>query len=483
MGISKLPYDYAKQHQLVLTETGILMSPASYQASLIHQVHRFSGVLPTWKTCSNEEFEVQMRAQYGSHETAPRDSLHDLTQHDNLHTLFQALPAENAEHLENNDAPVIKLINTMLDEALNLGASDIHVEGFKEQVIIRFRVDGILQIVSQSDGRLAAPLTSRLKIMANLDIAEKRIPQDGRIIIDTERYSVDIRVSVIPVAFGERVVLRLLDKKTVNIDIHSIGMPVELVENVLEIINKPHGMMLVTGPTGSGKSTSLYAFLKSIHSPQRNLLTIEDPIEYMVQGIGQTQVNNKAGMTFAKGLRAILRQDPDVIMIGEIRDSETAAIAVQASLTGHMVFSTLHTNTAVGAISRLRDMGIEPYLLSSALSGVLSQRLVRVLCPECKKERAATPAQQTLLGIEEDLPIFHAGGCAACHHTGYRGRTGIYELMRVGDHIRELIHQSAAESDIIRHMGNPHRSLKIHGIQKVLAGITSLEELLRVVDG
>lgn len=458
------------------------MGPGCYQASLMHQVHRYTGFQPLWEVCSEDEFEAQMQAIYGTQEAGARDSLHALTQHDNLSALFQSIPAESAHHFENNDAPVIKLINTMFDEALHLGASDIHVEGFKEQVIIRFRVDGILQIVSQSDGRLAAPLTSRLKIMANLDIAEKRLPQDGRILIDTERYSVDIRVSVIPVAFGERVVLRLLDKKTVNIDIRSIGMPEELIQNVVEIINKPHGMMLVTGPTGSGKSTSLYSFLKSIHSPQRNLLTIEDPVEYMIQGIGQTQVNNKAGMTFARGLRAILRQDPDVIMIGEIRDSETAVIAVQAALTGHMVFSTLHTNTAVGAISRLRDMGIEPYLLSAALSGVLSQRLVRVLCRECKKEIASTPTQQALLGLNDTMPLFHAEGCPACHYTGYRGRTGIYELMQISDHVRELIHQGAAESEIIRHLSLPHRSLKTDGVQKVLAGITSLEELLRVAD-
>jgi general secretion pathway protein E len=477
-----IPLNYARKNKVILTNTGIIYSPEPLNDVVLHQVQRYCGRKCQWKICSYERFNQQMESSYSQAATMSEDTLVSLTQQDNLQSLFLQLPENDQEHTENSNAPVIKLINAMLNEARKAKASDIHVESLEDTLTIRYRIDGMLQIISQSDSRLAAPLISRLKIMANLDIAEKRLPQDGRIVLETGTYSIDVRVSVIPVAFGERVVLRLLDTNASDIDIDSIGMTTEMCQQLQKLIAKPHGMLLVTGPTGAGKSTSLYAFLKAINTPRHNILTIEDPIEYTLNGVGQTQVNTKAGMTFAKGLRAILRQDPDVIMIGEIRDADTASIAVQSSLTGHMVFSTLHTNTAVGAISRLRDMGIESYLLASALSGVLSQRLLRKLCPECKSASPMTTVQQNILQTPLASPVYHAVGCEKCNHSGYQGRTGIYELIVVDEHARALIHQQAPESEIAQYLQLDRESLFKAGCEKVLAGLTSLEELLRVTE-
>jgi general secretion pathway protein E len=340
----------------------------------------------------------------------------------------------------------------------------------------------MLREVLQPSRKLAPLLVSRIKVMAKLDIAEKRIPQDGRISLRIGGRAVDVRVSTMPSSHGERVVLRLLDKNATRLDLHSLGMTATNHQFFRKIIDRPHGIILVTGPTGSGKSTTLYAGLQELNSAERNILTVEDPIEFDIDGIGQTQVNSKVDMTFARGLRAILRQDPDVVMIGEIRDLETAAIAVQASLTGHMVLSTLHTNTAVGAITRLRDMGIEPFLVSSSLLGVLAQRLVRTLCAECRQPYDADTEQKKLfkLTAADSLTLYRPCGCDKCNFKGYRGRTGIHELLQVDERIQELIHAEAGEQAIEKYVRQTTPSIRDDGLDKVRQGITTLEEVMRV---
>jgi general secretion pathway protein E len=359
-------------------------------------------------------------------------------------------------------------------------ASDIHVEPFENRLVIRFRVDGVLREVLQTKRAVAPLVVSRLKVMSKLDIAEKRLPQDGRISLRIAGRAVDVRVSTIPSGHGERVVLRLLDKQAGRIDLHALGMAPDTERLMDEVIHKPHGILLVTGPTGSGKTTTLYAGLERLNDHTRNIITVEDPIEYFIDGIGQTQVNTKVEMTFARGLRAILRQDPDVVMVGEIRDLETAQIAVQASLTGHLVLSTLHTNTAVGAVTRLRDMGIEPFLLSSSLIGVLAQRLVRVLNPESRQPFTAGEYERRILNLPTDGPaqkLYRSGRDAG---NGYRGRTGIYELVVVDDQMRTMIHDGAAEHDLERYARTLTPSIRDDGRAKILRGETTMEEVLRV---
>jgi len=401
---------------------------------------------------------------------------------DDFFSLAEELPQDEDLLESEDDAPIIKLINAMLGEAIKEGASDIHIETFEKSLCIRFRVDGVLRDVLAPSRKLAPLLVSRVKVMAKLDIAEKRVPQDGRISLRIGGRAVDVRVSTMPSSHGERVVMRLLDKNATRLDLHSLGMTAENHENFRKLIQRPHGIILVTGPTGSGKSTTLYAGLQELNSNERNILTVEDPIEFDIDGIGQTQVNPKVDMTFARGLRAILRQDPDVVMIGEIRDLETAEIAVQASLTGHLVMSTLHTNTAVGAITRLRDMGIEPFLISSSLLGVLAQRLVRTLCNECKEPYEADKEQKKLFGLKkkESLTLYHAKGCEECGHKGYRGRTGIHELLMIDDSVQELIHSEAGEQAIDKAIRGTTPSIRDDGLSKVLKGVTSLEEVMRV---
>jgi general secretion pathway protein E len=395
--------------------------------------------------------------------------------------LAQELP-EPSDLLESeDDAPVIRLINAVLTEAVKENASDIHIEPFENRLVMRFRVDGVLREVLQSRRAVAPLVVSRIKVMSKLDIAEKRLPQDGRISLRIAGRAVDVRVSTIPAGHGERVVLRLLDKQAGRLDLGSLGMDVATQKIMDDLIHKPHGIILVTGPTGSGKTTTLYAALERINDNTRNIMTVEDPIEYYIDGIGQTQVNTKVEMTFARGLRAILRQDPDVVMVGEIRDIDTAHIAVQASLTGHLVLSTLHTNTAVGAVTRLRDMGIEPFLLSSSLIGVLAQRLVRVLNPETRQSYTGGDYERRFLNLPANAPaptLYRPG--ADANGGGYRGRTGIYELVAVDDAMRTMIHDGAGEHELERHARTLSPSIRDDGRAKVLRGETSLEELLRV---
>ena len=384
------------------------------------------------------------------------------------------------------EAPIIQLVNLILSQAVRDRASDIHIEPFERTLQVRYRIDGVLHEVLSPPKALQPRITSRLKVMADLNIAETRLPQDGRIAIRVRNREIDIRVSVVPTAFGERLVLRLLDKSGALFQLEEIGLAPELLPAYGRLIHRSHGIILVTGPTGSGKSTTLYATLQRINSPQLNIITVEDPIEYQINGVGQIHVNPRIDLTFANGLRSILRQDPDVIMVGEIRDRETAEIAIQASLTGHLVLSTLHTNDAASAVTRLLDMGIEPFLISSSVLAMMAQRLVRVLCPECRQP--GRPEDETLreLGLEPaadavDGEWFLSHGCDGCRGTGYRGRTGIYELLPVDDAIRRLVMQQANASMLrAAAIERGMRPLLQDGARKVLEGKTTAEEVLRV---
>lgn len=402
--------------------------------------------------------------------------------------------SDNVEDLDfdiidaDDDAPIIRMVNRTFAQANRDGASDIHIEPFERYVAIRFRVDGVLREISQIPKRLHSAVSSRIKVMAGLDIAERRIPQDGRIKLKVAGKEVDIRLSTLPTSHGERLVMRLLDKTAVLKDLGHIGMAAQVLENMNEVITRSHGIILVTGPTGSGKTTTLYASLAKINSPTRNIITVEDPVEYQLPGLGQTQVNDKVGLTFAAGLRSILRQDPDVVMIGEIRDRETAEIAIQASLTGHLVFSTLHTNDAAGAVTRLVDMGVEPFLVASSVVGILAQRLVRRLCSDCREQVVPTEQELQRVGwTRERLQavgngyVYRPVGCSECRDSGYRGRTGIYELLMVDDDVRPLIMDNRDSGTIKKTaMRKGMDTLRDDGMLKVIKGITSLEEIMRV---
>ncbi|NNE38362.1 MAG: type II secretion system ATPase GspE, partial [Gammaproteobacteria bacterium] len=413
--------------------------------------------------------------------SAAADAVEDLGEAVDLETVSAALPEDLME--SQDDAPIIKLLNAVLTQAIEEGASDVHIEPLETQVVIRYRVDGVLRDVIEPPVGLAGRIAARIKVMARLNIAERRVPQDGRMSLRLAGRLIDIRVSTLPTYYGERVVMRILEKDAGPLTLEQIGMSDDLSRQLRKLIRSPHGIFLVTGPTGSGKTTTLYAALQEVRSPGVNIITIEDPVEYDLDGVGQTPVNVKTGMTFARGLRAILRQDPDVIMVGEVRDLETAEVSVQASLTGHLVFSTLHTNDAVGSVTRLMDMGVEPYLVASSLLGVMAQRLVRKLCLECRLEQFADEGEKQLLGKvkEADVMIYYPKGCEHCAYTGYRGRTGIYEFMLINEQIQHLIHDFEGESSlrkISRESGM--RTLREDGVGKVLTGITSLEEVLRV---
>ncbi|WP_333004623.1 type II secretion system ATPase GspE [Vibrio coralliilyticus] len=482
----RLPFSFANRFQLVLepSEQGLTLyyvAPLAFEALI--EVKRVVGEHFELREVSKDEFDSKLTEAYQRDSSEARQLMEDLgADSDDFFSLAEDLPQDEDLLESDDDAPIIKLINAMLGEAIKEGASDIHIETFEKALSIRFRIDGVLRDVLSPSRKLAPLLVSRVKVMAKLDIAEKRVPQDGRISLRIGGRAVDVRVSTMPSSHGERVVMRLLDKNATRLDLHSLGMTPANHENFRSMIERPHGIILVTGPTGSGKSTTLYAGLQELNSNERNILTVEDPIEFDIDGIGQTQVNPKVDMTFARGLRAILRQDPDVVMVGEIRDLETAQIAVQASLTGHLVMSTLHTNTAVGAITRLRDMGIEPFLISSSLLGVLAQRLVRTLCPDCKVPYEADKETKKLFDLKkkEELILYRANGCEHCNHKGYRGRTGIHELLVVNEQVQEKIHSEAGEQAIEKAIREHTPSIRDDGLSKVRQGITSLEEVMRV---
>ncbi len=475
-------YHFAKRHGLLLGEDAQGRLTALYRSPLrpaaVAELRRFVGAPFLLRSVDEATFEQNLERLY--HEGD--EDIEAIGADVDIDAVDERLPEDEDLLASDDDAPIIRLINLILARAIRQGASDIHFEPYENRLAVRFRIDGVLQEVHQRPRELAPLIVSRLKVMAKLDIAEKRLPQDGRITRSIGGHVIDMRVSTLPSGSGERVVLRLLDRQAGRLDLAQLGMQPETLALVNECIRKPHGIFLVTGPTGSGKTTTLYAALTQLNSRERNILTVEDPIEYYLDGIGQTQVNTKVDMSFARGLRAILRQDPDVVMVGEIRDLETAEIAVQASLTGHLVFSTLHTNTAVGAVTRLRDMGVEPFLLSSTLIGVLAQRLVRKLCPHCKRPHEASRAECERLGVDPAHPpvIHSAVGCEECNQMGYHGRTGIYELVVVDETLQRMIHDGAGELDLERQARTVSPSIRADGVAKVLAGVTTIEEVMRV---
>jgi general secretion pathway protein E len=483
---SLLAYPFAKRHGVLVAVRDhgnfqVLCSRAP-DLSLWRELRRRLGAPLTLHQVEASQFEQLLRQAYDRAQSDAAQIAGNLGEEFDLEKLAHELPKATDLLEAADEAPVIRLVNALLTQAIRENASDIHLEAHESRSVVRLRVDGVLRDIVEPQRALHAALVSRVKIMANLDIAEKRLPQDGRISVRIGEHSFDIRVSCLPTQHGERVVLRLLEKNSARLDIGQLGMNPRLRERFDNLIRRPHGIILVTGPTGSGKTTTLYAGLLRLDRARLNILTVEDPVEYDLPGIGQMQVNPRIGLTFASGLRSILRQDPDVILVGEIRDLETADIAIQASLTGHLVLATLHTNTAVGAVTRLVDMGVEAFLVSSSLLGVLSQRLVRRLCTHCREPYAPTESERALL----DLPAGHAAtlyravGCAACDRTGYRGRTGIYELVVVDDSMRALIHERASEAELLRAARRHAPALARDGHDKVLTGETSLEEVLRV---
>ncbi len=464
-----LPYAFAKANTVLLEDDGqalTLWCGETTPASALAEVTRVYDV-DAFEREAAATLAQRIAAAYAGGESSAAAVVGEVESAVDLSRLMQDLPAVEDLLEAANDAPIIRMLNALLTQAAKDGASDIHIEPYERSSSVRFRVDGTLREVVQPNKALHAALISRLKIMAELDIAEKRLPQDGRISLRIGQRAIDVRVSTLPSAHGERAVLRLLDKSESRFTLESLGMNGDVLAGFRRLVQQPHGIVLVTGPTGSGKTTTLYAALQTLETATTNVLTVEDPIEYELPGIGQTQVNPKIDLTFAKALRAILRQDPDVIMIGEIRDFETAQIAIQASLTGHLVLATLHTNDAPSAVTRLTDMGVEPFLLSSSLLGVLAQRLVRKLCPQCKRADAEGR--------------WHPVGCEHCGHTGYKGRTGVYELMVADERVRELIHNRAAESELLRaaEAAGLH-SMREDGERLVALGVTSPEEVMRV---
>ncbi|HKJ95589.1 MAG TPA: type II secretion system ATPase GspE [Gammaproteobacteria bacterium] len=479
-------FGYARRHGVLVREIGADGAVIAYRSgaglTVLTELRRSLGVPLTLERMSAEEFDRLLQVSYETRSGETMLAMEEIGDAEDLSRIAESMP-EPEDLLESeDDAPIIRLINALLTEAVKEDASDIHIEPFEQRLVVRFRVDGMLREVLQPPRTMAPLLVSRIKVMARLDIAEKRVPQDGRISLRIAGRAVDVRVSTLPGGHGERVVLRLLDKQAGRLDLEHLGMPERLRTRVDEVVHKPHGIFLVTGPTGSGKTTTLYAALTRLNDRSRNILTVEDPIEYYLDGIGQTQVNTKVDMTFARGLRAILRQDPDVVMVGEIRDLETAEIAVQASLTGHLVLSTLHTNTAIGAVTRLRDMGVEPFLLSSSLVGVLAQRLVRKLCRHCRQPYRASPSEARAVGADPDEPptLFQARGCDRCNGMGYRGRSGLFELVAVDETLRRLIHEGAGEQVMESHARRSSPGLRDDGIRQVRAGVTTLEEVVRV---
>ena len=485
--VRRVPYPFAKAHGVLLLELGereaVVCLREGARAQALAELRRVLGVpLRVGAIERAEPFERRLAEAYTQANRSAAYVAGNLEQDMDLSRLVQEMPKVEDLLDSENDAPIIRMINVLLTQALRQGASDIHIEPYETRSAVRFRLDGTLQNVAEPHRALHAAMLSRIKIMANLDIAEKRLPQDGRISLRLAGRQVDVRVATLPTGFGERAVLRLLDKEGGKLELTALGMEDGTLAQIDHLIHQPHGIVLVTGPTGAGKTTTLYAALSRIDSLGLNIMTVEDPIEYELDGVSQTQVNPRIDMTFARALRSILRHDPDVIMIGEIRDLETAQIAVQASLTGHLVLATLHTNDAVSATTRLVDMGVEPYLLSSSLLGVLAQRLVRKLCKACRIPcRPGTVDVAELGGQFAGEALFGPGGCAACNGTGYAGRTGIYELLVVDDEAKRLIHEGATEHLLRAHvLGKGMRGLRQDGLRWALSGATSLEEVVRV---
>jgi general secretion pathway protein E len=484
----QIPYSFAKRHGVLLRYEGdqaFILRRDNTSMLALQEARRLLGYPAHFQLCSEQEFNQLLSSSFAGDSGESQQVAAGLEDHPDLLSLADSVPEAEDLMDQEDDAPIVRLINALLSEAIRVGASDIHVESFEKRLSVRLRVDGQLREIVQPRRELAPLLVSRIKVMAKLDIAEKRIPQDGRISLRLAGREVDVRVSTLPSSYGERVVMRLLDKQAGRLNMTHLGLMNNDYDRLKALVHRPHGIILVTGPTGSGKTTTLYAALSDLNDGSKNILTAEDPVEYQLEGIGQTQVNTKVDMTFARALKAMLRQDPDVVMVGEIRDLETAEIAVQASLTGHLVLSTLHTNTAIGAVTRLKDMGIEPFLLSSSLIGVVAQRLVRTLCPHCATWKDADAFEKNLFEhIEhpQDLRLPQPHGCERCGNTGFSGRTAIYEIVPVDEHMRRLIHGNAAEYELETYARQQSGSIRDDGLRKVLAGKTTIEEVLRVTN-
>lgn len=487
--VSRVPIVFSKKHKVVpmKMEDGILTvatpDPLNYEPlddlRLIIECQEVRVVLS-----SEREVVRAINRFYEQSADTPEEMIQSMDAESSDRILHEL--EETADLLDISDeAPVIKLVNLILFQAVKERASDIHIEPFQKELKVRYRIDGILYHRLDPPKRYQSAIVSRLKVMAKMDIAEKRLPQDGRIPIKIADKDIDIRVSIIPTTFGERVVLRLLDKQSLLLGMGEIGLSPDKHQTLQDLISRSNGILLVTGPTGSGKTTTLYAALSQINSPDKNIITIEDPVEYQLWGIGQIQVNPKIGLTFAHGLRSVLRHDPDVILVGEIRDAETAEIAIQAALTGHLVFSTLHTNDAASAATRLVDMEIEPFLVASVVRAIVAQRLIRVICSECKEGYVPEPEMLKEVGITPEQlkggKVYRGKGCPACSGTGYRGRTGIYEILLVSETIRQLIMKKADSVSIGRQaVEEGMKTLREDGARKIVEGITALEEVVRV---
>ncbi|MEX0300748.1 MAG: type II secretion system ATPase GspE [Kordiimonas sp.] len=479
-----LRYTFARDHGFAVTslsnESATVAMRSDANALMLAEVRRVVGKLLTVEQMDKQAFDTLLS---DLHAVEGIDSgIDDEMPSESLDSALEGMPAVADLLASEDDAPVIRLINSLIAEAVKNKASDIHLEPFENRLSVRLRVDGVLNEIASLAARLAPYIVSRIKVMARLDIAEKRIPQDGRLSLKLGERVFDVRVSTLPSRHGERVVLRLLDASQAHLTLTDLGMQEQVLETMKELLSEPNGIILVTGPTGSGKTTTLYGGLALLNDQSRNIMTVEDPVEYALDGVSQTQVNPKVGMTFASGLRAILRQDPDVVMVGEIRDMETAEMAIQASLTGHLVLSTVHTNSAVAAITRLRDMGVEPFLLASTVKGILAQRLVRKLCSDCKTPVKDTTLLREQLGVsaETEVSFFEPQGCQSCGGKGYSGRIGIYELVKVDADIRRLIQEQASEQEMEAVAFQNTNTLSASGRELVLAGITTVEEVMRV---
>lgn len=484
VALPAISYSFARRHGVVVRADGerpvASLREGADPAILIEVKRHITGDLGVERV-SEAAFDQLLSSTYamnGDAAAAAADTLR--SGGGDLDLIASGIPTAEDLLDSADDAPAIRLINGVLADAVRQGVSDIHVEPYESALVVRMRIDGVLRETLRMPPHVAPVLVSRIKVMARLDIAERRVPQDGRIGMTLGGKTLDVRVSTLPSRMGERVVLRILDKDNAGIGLDQLGMSADVNAMLRLALGEPNGIVLVTGPTGSGKTTTLYAGLRLLNDGTRNILTVEDPVEYAVDGVGQTQVNPKVGLTFAAGLRAILRQDPDIVMIGEIRDRETAEIAVQASLTGHLVLSTVHTNDAAGAITRLRDMRIEPFLLASTLRAVLAQRLVRKLCPACRRAERASASVQELLGLDLDAMVFEPVGCGACNGTGFKGRIGVFEAIRVDETIRQLIHDGGDEAAIARHAFRKAGDLSAAARALVIAGQTTPEEAVRI---
>tara|TARA_Y100000385_G_scaffold255810_1_gene281703 strand:+ start:4416 stop:5879 length:1464 start_codon:yes stop_codon:yes gene_type:complete len=476
-----LPFEFARSNGILVREIeGDLVLSPDASRSAITEVSRINSKFATVTRVGKEDFDKMLSSLYSGRKNSSESVMEDIKDFVDMESAAADLE-ETSDLLDSeDDAPIIRLLNAILAESLKENASDIHIEPYEKESLVRFRLDGVLSTVLKPSSQITPLLISRIKVMSKLDIAEKRLPQDGRMTVKLGGRSIDLRISTMPSSHGERVVMRLLDKDAGKLQVDDLGMPSETSAQLDDLIRRPHGIILVTGPTGSGKTTTLYAGLQQMDRQGRNIMTVEDPVEYDLPGISQTQINLRAGMTFARGLKAILRQDPDVILIGEIRDGETAEIATQSSLTGHLVLSTLHTNTAAGAITRLQDLGVDSFLLASTIRGILSQRLLRKLCTHCKRPSEPNEFNRGLLKLKPGQKVFEANGCEKCNSTGYAGRQALFELVTVDSSLQTLIHENAGEIELEAKIREQVPSIREAGFGLVRDGLTTIEEVLRV---